>query len=381
AETCTGSSSTCPADGFANAGTICRSDAGDCDVAETCTGTSNSCPANGFDPGGTACTTDGNVCTDDVCNSTGGCTHTSNTAPCDDGLYCTVGDACTGGTCGGAARDCTDSIACSVGACDEGSDSCIQQANDFLCNDADECTQDSCAIAMGGCVNENICASDICRSAGYWSTHSGYEKSNSVNVGQLVIDAVGPLEVCGETISTTSNSSSPYVDGLGLTSNLEGLCMRSQGVKQRQLYRQLTAAALNCAISGDDCDVILAKYIDVSFTECSNLCEGLAVAPDAPSVGECVAQLDCFNNGGQTVDGKCAIGTCANDSSLYCGSDFGACPDVNALPQECVGFVNSCHDADLCNEDIGVCPTKTSASSPRACQEAGKNDCTIDSCN
>jgi len=157
--------------------------------------------------------------------------------------------------------------------------------------------------------------------------------------------------------------------------------MRTEGVKQRQLYRQLMATALNCAISGGDCDAILAQYVDVSFTECSNLCAGTLPAEGAPTARECVRQLDCFNNGGQTVDGKCALGTCANDPSLHCGSAYGSCPDVNALPQECVDFANSCHDADLCNEDIGVCPTKTPASSPKACKEARFNDCTIDSCN
>src|SRR5439155_15402802 len=48
AETCSGSSATCPADGLKAAGTVCRSAVGACDVAETCTGTSAFCPANGL---------------------------------------------------------------------------------------------------------------------------------------------------------------------------------------------------------------------------------------------------------------------------------------------------------------------------------------------
>src|SRR5262249_1994949 len=55
-------------------------------------------------------------CTDDVCDGAGTCTHTPNTAPCDDGNTCTVGDVCVGGTCvSGApqpARACAATEAC-----------------------------------------------------------------------------------------------------------------------------------------------------------------------------------------------------------------------------------------------------------------------------
>ena len=65
-----------------------------------------------LDPAGTACTSDGNVCTDDVCNATGTCTHVANTSPCDDSNPCTVGDVCAGGACAGssgpAGQPCAD---------------------------------------------------------------------------------------------------------------------------------------------------------------------------------------------------------------------------------------------------------------------------------
>lgn len=44
---------------------------------------------------------------------------------CDDGLFCTDGDSCLGGSCApGPARDCPSGV-CSVGTCDEGDDTCI----------------------------------------------------------------------------------------------------------------------------------------------------------------------------------------------------------------------------------------------------------------
>src|SRR5437667_6191312 len=90
-ETCTGSSATCPADGprkasgtactddgnactldqcngtsvdcqhpAGNAGAVCRAAAGECDVAESCTGTSTTCPTDVKKANGTACTDDRN---------------------------------------------------------------------------------------------------------------------------------------------------------------------------------------------------------------------------------------------------------------------------------------------------------------------------------
>jgi len=251
-------------------------------------------------------------------------------------------------------------------------------ASNADCDDGDPCTADLCT-AENLCSYDYICGADICRSPGYWATHSGYEKKNSVNVGQLVIDAVGPLEVCGESIDSTSNESSPYLEGLGLSSDLEGLCVKTRGIKERSLYRQLVAAALNCGISGGDCDDILAKYVDVSFSDCSDLCAGNPPV-DGPTVSECVSQLDCFNNGGQLIDGDCAYGTCAEDPTVYCGGDYGDCPLFLEEPQECEPFPGNCHSAALCNEALGVCPKNTPASSSSACREARGNSCTIDSC-
>src|SRR5205814_8272379 len=71
AENCTGSSATCPADAIKAAGTVCRAAASECDVAESCTGTSTACPADAFKTTGTACTDDGDACTADVCSGAG----------------------------------------------------------------------------------------------------------------------------------------------------------------------------------------------------------------------------------------------------------------------------------------------------------------------
>ncbi len=64
---------------------------------------------------------DNNQCTTDICNtSTWTCEHqNANGNPCDDGLWCTIGDYCVNGYCqGGGARN------CNPGTCNEYTDTC-----------------------------------------------------------------------------------------------------------------------------------------------------------------------------------------------------------------------------------------------------------------
>jgi cysteine-rich repeat protein len=75
-----------------NAGTSCRASTGQCDVAETCTGTSTSCPADAHQPNGTPCN-DGDSCTStDRCNA-GVCVGTGTTV-CDPCEVCTPSGGC-----------------------------------------------------------------------------------------------------------------------------------------------------------------------------------------------------------------------------------------------------------------------------------------------
>src|SRR5207247_6453338 len=82
AETCTGSSDTCPADALSPAGTVCHTATNECDLTDICSGTSPTCPT-AVKLAGTACTDDGNPCTTDTCNGTAGsppCQHPAGNA-------------------------------------------------------------------------------------------------------------------------------------------------------------------------------------------------------------------------------------------------------------------------------------------------------------
>ncbi|HYY06800.1 MAG TPA: DUF4215 domain-containing protein, partial [Candidatus Limnocylindria bacterium] len=100
AETCTGSSGTCPADAFVPATTLCRAAAGECDVAEFCPGNGPNCPADAKQSAGTACTDDGNPCSLDECDGTSdACQHPAGNAgaTCRAAAgACDVAETCTG---------------------------------------------------------------------------------------------------------------------------------------------------------------------------------------------------------------------------------------------------------------------------------------------
>lgn len=204
---------------LAAAGTLCSDDGNfctddACDASGVCRHTDNSKPCDD----GQLCTkddvcrkglcygsawvppacADSNPCTDDLCNPSlgqghGGCTHSNNTAPCDDGKFCTVTDVCSAGQCtSGSARDCGAGLACIVPKCDEANDRCANQpdpaqngqtcddgnactsgtrcsngscsgGSSLACNDSSTCTSDSCNPASG-CVFTTVVETPVCQS-------------------------------------------------------------------------------------------------------------------------------------------------------------------------------------------------------------------------
>lgn len=92
---------------------------------------------------------DTNPCTDDACAG-GGCTHTNNTASCDDGSASTRDDVCGGGSCAGTAYTCTPGV-CEVTSVPNGVDCTITYASaTTACGASGGC--DHCEGSSGTCV-------------------------------------------------------------------------------------------------------------------------------------------------------------------------------------------------------------------------------------
>ncbi len=162
-------------------GTSCGSNNNtDCDDPDSCQ--NGSCAKN-YKPTNTACTTDSEVCTNDVCNSSGVCGHLPNSKDCTDNDGCTVGDTCSGGNClPGPQKDCDDLDPCTDDSCLGGL--CVNTytcpcQKDADCNDFNPCTINRCE--NGECKKDNntetcddglFCnGTDVCNGGN--CTHSG----------------------------------------------------------------------------------------------------------------------------------------------------------------------------------------------------------------
>lgn len=200
AENCTGSSTACPADGFASNTTVCRAASMPCDVAETCPGNGVACPTTDAVADGTVvCRPSAGVC--DVAESCNGVSKScpadlkqsgvvcrSSQTACDaqelcDGLaaacpsdgYAPAGTICdaAGGVCDaidhctGSSIVCPEELAVDDTPCDD-QNACTQASvcrtgvcTETLrldCSDGNACTTDACQDSLGACVHTTIAA-------------------------------------------------------------------------------------------------------------------------------------------------------------------------------------------------------------------------------
>jgi hypothetical protein len=257
AETCTGTSTSCPANGFVSPSTSCRGSAGECDPAETCTGSSAICPLDAKAVSGTPCSSDGIVCTADTCNgSSVTCQHSpgnagtqcrsaadqcdlaevcdgsNSTCPadqqapdgseCNDGSACTTADACAAGIClGVSAADCDDDNPCTDDSCDSLT-GCVHTNNSASCDDGSACTtNDTCADgACGGgpapdCDDENPCTDDSCNPLSgcvYANNTASCDDGSACTTNDTCADGVcagGSAPDCNDNNPCTDDSCNP----------------------------------------------------------------------------------------------------------------------------------------------------------------------------
>jgi len=260
--------------------------------------------------------------------------------------------------------------------CDPETGLCPPSGPPLICPPRDDgVICDLCDPETGECIAEmpvpDRCQDvmELCRTPGFWGRRGGDEKPNnpnSQNITQQVIDSAGYLDVCGHEIDNT--------DFEDMDSAIEGICQSPKGTLERQLFRQLTAAALNCVMSGggNDCTGV---SIGDHYAACNTLCE--TGSDSGQTVTTCIDGLDCFNNGGMWMGDACiqGYGLChiiegdvMTDTACWDG-----CTDCCAGGEYCVSQP-SCHDRVLCNEDESLCfDPPGPASSSVKCKDARKS--------
>ena len=319
-------------------------------------------PGETCDPPGSPAGGNGNTCR-------------NNCTVCGDGVV-DVGEQCDDGNgvdtdgcpnCCAFCHECGDGIVDLGEGCDDGNrnnfDGCRNNCTLPFCGDGiidpGEMCDDGNATGNDGCESDctRTPSNLICRPPGFWATHSGMEKTSSRNITEAVMDCADGncashtqndyLSICGEKIgSPDGNPADGTTDVDDAASSTEALCVRVQGRQSLELARQLTAAALNCLISGGGADCAGIPLFVTVFGNCNARCADGASTKD--ELTACVGELNCLNNGGSFLNGLCS-------------SESGGC---GGQP--------------LINEPLGLrFEPPGPAGSPNACNAANDSRCTI----
>lgn len=448
AEQCDGASTQCPIDAFAakgtactadslpctleicdgngacthpagNSGKVCRTSIGECDPQETCDGSSTACPANGFLPAGTACTDDGVICTTDKCNASGACAHVAGnkgveckaaSGVCDlaetcDGVsvacpanvtkpdgtscananVCDGSEVCKGGTCtAGTPLSCDDKNDCTVDLACDSATGCqhTAKADGTACNDNDACngTSDTCqggkCVGTGqGCDDGNDCTTDTCSSGTCSHSSKGdgtaCSDNNACTKGDQCVSGKcqsGAALNCDDGNPCTTDPAcdtqlgcvpKPVQDGTSCadTDKCDGEEKCQGGVCQR-------GTPLSCAdtdpCTTDSCD----PATGCKFTAASN---GSSCSDGKACNGAETCQAGVCQPGlGLNCDDK---NPCTVDS---CDDATGGCKHVN------VGDGTACGDQEICNGIEQCVKGACVAGPPPDCDD--NNPCTTESC-
>jgi cysteine-rich repeat protein len=344
AENCNGFSANCPADAFASSTTPCRASAGVCDVAETCTGNSAACPANSFALATTVCRASSGVCDVDE-----NCTGASATCPADayassstvcraSSAVCDAAETCTGG-----------SASCPADAFAPSSTVCRTASG--VCDVAETCTGGSASCPADALApSSTVCrtANGVCDVAETCTGSSTACPANAFAPTTTVCRASGG--VCDVAESCTGSSATCPTNGFAPSSTV---CRTSGGVCDTQEICTGNAAA--CPVD--------------TFAPSSTVCRvsaGVCDVAETCTGGAAACPVDSFASSATVC--RASAGIC--DVAETCTGASAACP-ANAFASSstvCRGSAGVCDVAESCTGGSASCPVDGFVSSTVACR-------------
>ncbi len=288
---------------------------------------------------------------------------------CNDGLYCTVGEACnSAGACeGGRARDCSAIISvpdCQASpACDESIDSCTYVAVNFRqpCTPADFCFVDGVCSSVGSCEGTprdcSAAQTDLsCQDLPTCNSAAGRCEAAPINENGACDD--GLLCTSGDRCRAGTCGGSEIECGTATACRGAGICDEATGTCSGAAQPDGT----NCTItngfgvcSSGDCSITTCR---AGFANCdgdaSNGCE-VSVDSNPSNCGGC--GLTCT---GSQFTGSCTSGYCP----LISGTSWTYC----RTPQRGDRPVNLANDDNNC----GSCGTQCGALSDCSARECAQ---------
>jgi hypothetical protein len=342
AENCTGSSPTCPADGFASTSTVCRAAGGVCDIAENCTGSSPGCPFDFKQPNGTECRASAGVCDPaEVCNGS------SNTCPANSFSPSTTVCRASAGVCD-VAETCTGgSATCPANGFQSSSTVC--RASSGVCDVAESCTGGSAACPADAVQSTaSVCrpAAGVCDQA---ESCDGVTKNcpNDSAAGAFVVcrPAAGVCDQA-ETCDGVNNDCPADAKKTTLCRAAAGVCDLAEvcdGVNNA--CPADAKKTTQCRASAGVCDV--AEFCDGTNNAC-------------PANGFASSTTVC----------RASAGVCDVDEN--CTGSSAACPADGFEPSTtvCRGASDVCDVAENCTGGSAACPADAVASTATVCRPA-----------
>lgn len=329
-------------------------DGSNCGDANVCNG-DEVCQSGSCTPGTPLDCDDGDVCNgSETCDPILGCgngTPAANGTPCDDSLYCSVGESCNGGACqGGSPRDCSaQNSSCTVGACNEDADTCQALAanEDGPCEDGNACTEsDTCQAGSCSPGSPVVCDdNNVCNGDETCDTLAGCQGGTPLNCADA--DACNGDETCDPLLGCQPGT--PLNCDDGNECNGSESCDSVAGC---QSGTPLSCGDGDVCNGGETCDPLLGCVAGTPLNcDDGNPCTADSCDAVAGCVNTAMANGDpCENPDACTVNSKCVGGTCSGGKARNC-DDGNACTDDSC--DSVLGCILT-PNTDPC-DDLSIC--------------------------
>ncbi len=343
-----------------------------CDDANACT-TGDTCTAGQCKPTGVAFCDDGNACTADSCQPATGCFHQPMGGACSDGDPCTIGDTCDKGSCkAGMPLSCDDANPCTDDSCASGK--CLHAPNLAACDDGNACTKgDSCSqgactySALADCDDDNVCTTDTCDPAKgclHLLNSAPCDDANACTAGDVC-----KLGQCTGAVAVVCQ------DGNGCT---DDACDPKAGCVFKANQAQCNDG--NACTSGDQCDG--GKCVPGTAVACddSNVCTTDSCDPKS-GCSSTFNTHPCSDGSVCTAADSCKDGACVPGATISC-NDGNLCTDDSCDPVTGCQFLPNqvaCDDGNSCTTGDQCTAGKCTSTGAFDCDDA--NVCTTDSCS
>jgi hypothetical protein len=283
---------------------------------------------------------------DAATNNTAFTTVTNGTS-CNDGDACTTSDSCQTGVCAGTPRDCDDANECTQDSCNAGTGACDNLTAPL---DGSSCTDDGLS-----------CTSDLCNAGACEHSITGGCTIGGACIADGATNPLNTCEVCDAAADDTD-----WTNVISGTS-----CNDSLFCNENEVCDGAGSCgggnAVDCSGLLDTC--VLAASCD----EGSNSCQVTSTAANGTA---------CDDSNACTVGDQCFFGACTSGSTLDC-DDSNTCTTDSC--DAIAGCVNAnvidgtgCDDGTVCTSS-DVCTAGACGGSAVNCDDS--NQCTADACD